>query len=446
MHVYVINKNGNPLMPCSPAKSKHLLQLGKAKVIRRTPFTIKLLWDCEENVQSVTAGMDTGSKTVGCAAVTNEKVVYQSETELRWDISKKMKRRAMYRRTRRSRLRYRKMRWSNRASMRKYGRLAPSIRSKIESHMREKKFVESILPVSEWKVETASFDIHQISNPNVVDYQNGDQKGFYNTKAYVLHRDGYKCQSGIKCKHSKKLHVHHIQFSSKHGTDTPSNLITLCADCHGALHRGEFELKTKGSKTKPATEMGIIKSQLKKIWDFFKLNFNGLNRITLQSNSISVLHTNAGTGKVLEACPSENVFLNALNNDYTCKRISDLLNARTSIDFNYSSSISDISHYFINGDNGNTRKYDIVFTQPQKLEYYKGIDITSVSKYSPIEYYPIRSLDFLTKGGYLCIFSHYRRFDILKNNKQLTDQADLVYEMANSERFDEYGCLIYKKK
>jgi hypothetical protein len=48
MCVYVINKNGNPLMPCKPAKAKHLLKAGKVKVIKRTPFTIKLLWDCEE--------------------------------------------------------------------------------------------------------------------------------------------------------------------------------------------------------------------------------------------------------------------------------------------------------------------------------------------------------------------------------------------------------------
>lgn len=65
MLVYVINKNGNPLMPCKPAKAKHLLRDGKAKVIKRTPFTIQLLWDCEENVQPITLGVDAGSKTIG---------------------------------------------------------------------------------------------------------------------------------------------------------------------------------------------------------------------------------------------------------------------------------------------------------------------------------------------------------------------------------------------
>lgn len=272
--VYVINKNGKPLMPCKPAKAKHLLESGKAKVIKRTPFTIKLLWGCEENIQEVVAGMDTGSKTIGCAAITNGKVVYQSEIQIRQDVFKKMEQRKMYRRNRRGRkTRYRKARWQNRASMRKNGRLAPSIKSKVDSHLREKKFVESILPVSRWKVETASFDIHKISNPEVGrwDYQHGNQKGFYNVKAYVLYRDGYQCQ---KCKTKKgKLRIHHIVFRSNGGTDAPSNLITLCEDCHDRLHNGEFEIKGVKSKTKHATETGIIKSQLKKGFDSFEETF-----------------------------------------------------------------------------------------------------------------------------------------------------------------------------
>lgn len=274
MCVYVINKNGNPLMPCKPAKAKHLLKAGKAKVIKRTPFTIKLLWDCEENTQEVVAGMDTGSKTIGCAATANGKVVYQSEVQIRQDVSKKMEQRRMYRRIRRGRkTRYRKARWQNRASMRKEGRLAPSITSKVDSHLREKKFVESILPVSCWKVEIASFDIHKISNPDVKrwDYQKGNQKGFYNVKAYVLHRDGYQCQ---KCKTKKgKLHVHHVVFRSNGGTDTPSNLITLCEGCHDKLHNGEFQIKGSRSKTKHATEVGVVTSQLKKRFGDFEETF-----------------------------------------------------------------------------------------------------------------------------------------------------------------------------
>ncbi len=271
MLAYVLNQHGEPLMPCNPARARKLLKEGKAKVVRREPFTIKLLRGASGYRQEIVAGMDTGSKTIGCAAVANGKVVYQAEVALRHDVSDKMQQRATYRRNRRNRkTRYRPARFQNRASMRAEGRLAPSIRSKVDSHLREQRFVESILPVSRWKVELAAFDIHRIINPEVdgKDYQNGDQKGFYNTKAYVLHRDGYACQSGRKVKHDAQLHVHHLLFRTHGGGDAPVNLITLCETCHNDLHAGKFLLEGVKSQTKHATEVGIIKASLGKRWDF----------------------------------------------------------------------------------------------------------------------------------------------------------------------------------
>ena len=117
MLAYVLNKHGKPLMPCKAAKARKLLKNGMAKVIKRAPFTIKLLYGSSGHTQHVVAGMDTGSKYIGCAAIANGKVIYQSEVALRTDVSKKMQQRAMYRRTRRNRkLRYRPARWLNRAS------------------------------------------------------------------------------------------------------------------------------------------------------------------------------------------------------------------------------------------------------------------------------------------------------------------------------------------
>ena len=67
--VYVLNKNGKPLMPCKSAKARHLLEQGKAKVVTRKPFTIQLLWDCEYNVQLVKLGIDIGYQKIGISAV-----------------------------------------------------------------------------------------------------------------------------------------------------------------------------------------------------------------------------------------------------------------------------------------------------------------------------------------------------------------------------------------
>ena len=277
--VYVLNRFGNPLMSCSNRKARILLSTHKAKVIHTTPFTIKLLHGASGYKQAIIAGLDSGSVTIGCAAIGNNQVVYQAEIKLRTDISNKMTQRKMYRNTRRGRkTRYRKPRFNNRCASFRKGRLPPSILSKVNSHLREIKFVESILPISQWKLELASFDIHKISNPSVSgkSYQNGVLKDFYNIKSYILQRDNYKCQSNQKVTHSKKLHVHHILFKSNGGGDSPSNLITLCETCHNDLHAGLFELKFKKSKTKHATEMGVIKSHL------FKqlINIKGKHELT----------------------------------------------------------------------------------------------------------------------------------------------------------------------
>ena len=87
MHVYVINRNGQPLMPCKPAKARKLLRDGKARVARRRPFTILLLWDCEEHVQDVTLGIDKGSKVTGFACVGKGEVLLAVELYHRLDVN-----------------------------------------------------------------------------------------------------------------------------------------------------------------------------------------------------------------------------------------------------------------------------------------------------------------------------------------------------------------------
>ena len=46
-------------------KVRRLLRDGRAVCVRRTPFTIRLLYDTTQFVQDVTLGVDAGSKTVG---------------------------------------------------------------------------------------------------------------------------------------------------------------------------------------------------------------------------------------------------------------------------------------------------------------------------------------------------------------------------------------------
>ena len=84
--VYVLNKEGKPLMPCKEAKARHLLKQNKAKVVKKIPFTIQLLFDCENITQPVTLGVDAGSKHIGLSATTETKALYEADVELRNDI------------------------------------------------------------------------------------------------------------------------------------------------------------------------------------------------------------------------------------------------------------------------------------------------------------------------------------------------------------------------
>ena len=65
MSVFVLNQRGRPLMATTPRKAKLLLKQGKAKVVKRTPFTIKLTIQTGESKQDLTLGIDTGSSKIG---------------------------------------------------------------------------------------------------------------------------------------------------------------------------------------------------------------------------------------------------------------------------------------------------------------------------------------------------------------------------------------------
>lgn len=277
--VYVLNIDGQPLMPTTRhGKVKHLLKDGKAKVVKRCPFTIKLLYETPNCTQDLTLGVDTGSGAIGTAVSTDDgEIVYMSEVVVRNDITDKMTQRDKYRRNRRSRkTRYRKARWLNRKNSIKKDRFSPTMVSKLHSHVKEIEYIKSILPITTMVFETGTFDTYLMKNPSLVNenvrhwgYQKGTNYGFENTKAMVLNRDNYTCQY-CKGKHKdSKLEVHHIVFRSKHGSDEESNLITLCHTCHKALHSGKISLKLEGKvkgNLKYAIQMNSVRKQLFRIY------------------------------------------------------------------------------------------------------------------------------------------------------------------------------------
>ena len=275
MLVYVLKENGQPFMPTTRfGKIRRLLKTKKAKVVRREPFTIKLLYEPETDVvQECYCGVDTGSRHIGVAVVSNDKVLYQSQTELRSDIKRKIDARRAYRRNRRQRkTRYRKPRFLNRSNSTKSDRLPPSVKHKVQAHIDEIEFCKKILPVSDLIVEVSQFDTALMKDPSLISekikhwgYQQGFNYGYSSRREAILHRDNYTCQC---CgKKNCRLEVHHVKFKSNGGTDDEENLLTLCEDCHKGVHAGTVTLDKKPKKNKNlkyATHMSIIRSYLLK--------------------------------------------------------------------------------------------------------------------------------------------------------------------------------------
>ena len=283
MLTYVLNSNGQPLMPTSRSgKVRRLLKDKKAKAVKRCPFTIQLLYEAENNVQPVTLGVDAGSKHIGISATTEDKVLYEADVELRNDIVDLLSTRRESRRTRRNhKTRYRQPRFDNRVSSKKEGWLAPSVRQKVNTHLQVIANIHKLLPIIKTIIEVASFDIQKINDPDIegTDYQSGNQLGFWNVREYVLFRDNHTCQC---CKGKSKdpiLNVHHIE-SRKTGGNSPDNLITLCETCHTGYHKGTVKLPvsiTRGMKFNDAAFMGVMRwevyNKLKNIYSDVELTY-----------------------------------------------------------------------------------------------------------------------------------------------------------------------------
>ena len=296
--VYVISKNGQPLMPTeNHAKVRILLKTKKAKVIKRCPFTIQLAYDGTNYTQDVALGVDAGSKHIGLSATTKDKVLFESNVELRNDIVNLLSTRRQNRRSRRNRkTRYRKPRFNNRKC--KDGWLAPSVQNKVNTHLAVIRKAHEILPIAKIIVEVASFDIQKIKKPAIsgTEYQQGERLDFWNVREYVLFRDGHTCQCCKGKSKDKILNVHHIE-SRKIGGDAPNNLITLCETCHTGYHKGTVKLpKTirRGTSFRDAAFMGIMRwafyNKLKEIYPNVSLTYGYITKNTRIESGLSKDH------------------------------------------------------------------------------------------------------------------------------------------------------------
>ena len=294
--VYVLNKEGKAIMPTKRhGKVRKLLCGGKAHVVRLQPFTIQLDYDSKNYTQDISLGIDAGSVHIGISATTRKEELFAAEVIMRTDIVEKLASRLELRKTRRyNKTRYRKAKFSNRRKEKDW--LAPSIRNKIDCHLKVIHLVHSLLPVTKTTIEVAQFDIQKMKNSVVqgVEYQQGEQLGFWNVREYILARDGHKCQHCKGKSGDKVLNIHHIE-SRKTGGNAPNNLITLCNTCHKAYHRGDIQIVAKrGFIFRNMTFMNVMRwnlyHRLQNIYTNVFLTYGYLTKYLRINNNIKKTH------------------------------------------------------------------------------------------------------------------------------------------------------------
>lgn len=273
--VYVLNKDGQPLMPTEKhGYVRRLLKAGRAKVVSVKPFTIRLLYETGNHVKPLILGIDPGRTNIGLAVVKEDGTpVFQAECRTRnKEIPKLMAKRKIYRqkhrhygrrgpRIRRAKanstvlkngeikrhlpgygeektvtcktIRNKEARFSNRK--RPAGWLTPTARQLLETHVNLIKRVQKFLPVTRAVLELNRFAFMAMDNPKIQkwQYQKGPLYGYGGVKEALIAMQDGKC---LLCRKAEITQIHHLVPQHKGGSDTLANQAGLCDGCHAAAH------------------------------------------------------------------------------------------------------------------------------------------------------------------------------------------------------------------
>jgi len=160
--VFVLDRHGKALMPCSEKRARLLLARERARVHRIVPFVIRLV-DREAgtcDLQALRLKLDPGSKTTGIALMRedggSQHVLNLFElTHRGQQISEALTARRAMRRRRRGNLRYREARFDNRT--RAEGWLAPSLQHRVDTTMDWVKRLSRWTPLTAISQELVKF-------------------------------------------------------------------------------------------------------------------------------------------------------------------------------------------------------------------------------------------------------------------------------------------------
>ncbi|MDR4125499.1 RNA-guided endonuclease IscB, partial [Yanghanlia caeni] len=274
MSVFVLDRSGLPLMPCSEKRARKLLAAGRARVHRLVPFVIRLMDRHADSCafQPLRIKLDPGSKATGLALVRDTETVESGTGEIQRgaavlslldlvhrgrQISEALTARRSMRRRRRGNLRYRAPRFLNRT--RKAGWLAPSLQHRVDTTLAWVTRIRRWAPVTAISSELVRFDMQALENPEIsgIEYQQGTLAG-YEVREYLLEKWGRKCAycdaSGVP------LQIEHLHARARGGSNRISNLALACGLCN----RKKAALPLEVFLSKDSKRLARIQAQAKR--------------------------------------------------------------------------------------------------------------------------------------------------------------------------------------
>lgn len=247
MAVFVLDNDGNPLMPCSEKRARILLGSGKARLHCFWPFSIRLTdHDHRQEIrQNLTLKICPGSESTGFAIVRQDeestRVLFLAELVHRGSsVIKSLLSRKWYRRRRRSEnLRYRAPRFLNRRKP--AGWLPPSIVHRVETVDTWVRRFSKIAPITSVIAEVAPLDPRELKVVSAIEASYNEDRRASELRTRVYENWGRKC---IYCNDgNSSLHLDHIVARSEGGSNRVSNLVPACPICNrkkGKLSIQEF--------------------------------------------------------------------------------------------------------------------------------------------------------------------------------------------------------------
>jgi len=242
--IFVLNVNGKPLTPTTPAKARKLLKGGKAKKYwsKFNTFGIQLVDKTREEIQKTVLGYDPGSKFEGVSVVCGDENNLSVKLNLpnKTNIVNKLKERRQIRRNRRYRkCRRRKARFSNR---KRNGFIAPSQLVIVNSRLKILKEFCNIYPICNVAMENIKFNhLKYRWGKNFSTMEIGKQKiriFFKNRNIEIFEYDGFKTSKIRKKYGYKKTFIKSADHFTSHCSDSLSLAIEI--SCKKRIHEGLF--------------------------------------------------------------------------------------------------------------------------------------------------------------------------------------------------------------